>query len=114
MIEWLDCEVELADSGAMALEKHSAERFDLIFMDCQMPGMDGLETTRLIRDMERRTGAPHVPVIALTASAMQGDREKCLAAGMDDYVTKPVTQEQIGQILRSWLQDRDLAAAQGG
>ena len=81
--------------------------YDLIFMDCQMPEMDGFEATRLIREREREGGpactwrAP-VRIVALTANAMQGDREKCLAAGMDDYVSKPVRLRELQAALERW------------
>jgi len=81
--------VTLARDGARAVEEHARHRFDLILMDLQMPEMGGLEATRVIRDRERETGR-HVPIIALTAHAMKGDRERCLEAGMDDYVSKPI------------------------
>jgi CheY-like chemotaxis protein len=79
--------------GQAAVDAHGSGAFDLILMDVQMPVMGGMEATRLIREAEARlpgAPAPHVPIIALTARAMKGDREECLAAGMDDYVTKPV------------------------
>ena len=87
-------------AGEIALEKIAEQDFDVVFMDCQMPGMDGFEATRLIR--ERETDQ-RLPVIALTANAMEGDREKCLAAGMDDYLAKPVNQDQIKAVLDRWL-----------
>ena len=71
--------------------------YDVIFMDVQMPNLDGLEATQKIR--ERETGDAHVRIIAMTANAMQGDRERCLAAGMDDYVTKPVTPDALRKAL---------------
>jgi len=77
--------------GEAAVTAQAREPFDLILMDVQMPVMGGMEATRLIRDAEAAaTGQPHVPIVALTARAMKGDREECLASGMDDYVTKPV------------------------
>jgi signal transduction histidine kinase/ligand-binding sensor domain-containing protein/ActR/RegA family two-component response regulator len=82
--------VTVANNGIEAVAKWKEERFDLIFMDVQMPEMDGLEATLHIRSAERRNGA-HIPIIAMTAHAMTDDRERCLAAGMDDYVSKPVS-----------------------
>ncbi|MSR46971.1 MAG: response regulator [Planctomycetes bacterium] len=84
----LACEV--AESGAAALSRLARERFDVVLMDCQMPGMDGAETVRRLRRGDEGVLDPRVPVVALTAQAMHGDREACLAAGMDGYVTKPL------------------------
>jgi two-component system, sensor histidine kinase and response regulator len=82
--------VRMAEGGLEAVEEVRTQRFDVILMDVQMPGMDGLEATRQIRLLERASGG-HVPIVALTANAMKGDRERCLASGMDGYLTKPVT-----------------------
>jgi two-component system, sensor histidine kinase and response regulator len=81
--------VAIVEDGSDAVAACAREAFDLVLMDVQMPTLDGLAATRHIRDHERATGR-HVPIIAMTASAMSGDREECLDAGMDDYVTKPV------------------------
>ncbi len=93
---------EAVDSGRGALDRLANERFDLVLMDCQMPGLDGYETSREIR--AREAGGPRVPIIALTANALSGDREKCLAAGMDDYLTKPVRRDDLAAMLRRWLE----------
>jgi CheY-like chemotaxis protein len=86
--------VTVVDNGRAAVEASGAERFDLILMDVQMPQMGGLEAAAAIRARERDTGG-HVPIIALTAHAMSGDRERCLAAGMDAYVAKPLRPEEL-------------------
>ncbi|MBF0477329.1 MAG: response regulator, partial [Deltaproteobacteria bacterium] len=74
------------------------ESFDLILMDVQMPGMDGLETTSKIREREKTTGR-HVPIVAMTACAIEGDKERCLAAGMDDYVAKPIYSGHLIEVI---------------
>jgi CheY-like chemotaxis protein len=79
----------IVDNGQEAVEQYSKESFDLILMDVQMPVMGGFEATAAIRELERVSGH-HIPIVAMTANAMKGDREKCLAAGMDEYVSKPV------------------------
>jgi CheY-like chemotaxis protein len=79
----------LAENGAVAVERFQADTYDLVLMDVQMPVMDGFETTAAIRAREHATGG-HVPIIAMTAAAMQGDRERCLEAGMDGYIAKPI------------------------
>jgi CheY-like chemotaxis protein len=81
--------VETVTSGQAALDAIAASAFDLVLMDVQMPEMDGFEATARIRDRERLTGA-HLPIIALTANAMVGDKERCMEAGMDGYVSKPI------------------------
>jgi signal transduction histidine kinase/CheY-like chemotaxis protein/ligand-binding sensor domain-containing protein len=91
-------EVTLVENGADALAKWSQARFDLIFMDVQMPEMDGFEATRQIRDRESSRHT-HIPIIAMTANAMQGDRELCVASGMDDYVSKPISRRALTEAI---------------
>lgn len=95
--------VHVVANGREALDALSKNKYDLVFMDCQMPEMDGYEATRAVRLREREANIGHVPIIALTANAMSGDREQCLRAGMDDYLAKPFTQEQLGAVLEKWL-----------
>ncbi len=102
MIERLGHRVEVITNGREAVEAIASEAYDLALMDCQMPIMDGYEATRAIRQRETQTGQ-HLPIIALTANAMHGDREKCLEAGMDDYVSKPVDQAILQELLQKWL-----------
>jgi signal transduction histidine kinase/CheY-like chemotaxis protein/HPt (histidine-containing phosphotransfer) domain-containing protein len=94
----------VAEHGQQALDRLASDRFDAILMDCQMPVMDGYAATRAIRKMESEgLRAGRMPVIAMTANAMAGDREKCLAAGMDDYMSKPLNRALLEQTLRKWL-----------
>jgi len=109
MLERLGCRVDVANDGREAVEKGSSEPYDMIFMDGQMPLLDGFEATRKIRAREAAASsasslAPtrRVPIIALTASAMQGDRERCLEAGMDDYATKPLRLADLQAALARW------------
>ncbi|MBC8329904.1 MAG: response regulator [Planctomycetes bacterium] len=89
----MGCEVSVAENGRKGLERLHEGGFDLVLMDCQMPEMDGYQATRELR--RREAGREHLPVVAMTAHAMRGDREKCLEAGMDDYVTKPVQVDEL-------------------
>ncbi len=102
MLHALGCTVDVAENGKEAVDKYADGHYDLIFMDCQMPEMDGYEATRVIRVREREGSLPHTPVIALTAHAIEGDREACLAAGMDDYLAKPFKREQLISVMEEW------------
>jgi signal transduction histidine kinase/CheY-like chemotaxis protein/HPt (histidine-containing phosphotransfer) domain-containing protein len=114
----LNCAVTLAGTGLEALSAFLQPRFDIILMDCQMPQMDGLAATRRIRETEKALGLPRTTIVAVTANAYQEDRAQCLAAGMDDYLSKPFSEEQLQQMLAKWinrspsvLADRAVAAA---
>ena len=87
--------VTVVDDGVQALEAVRRERFDLVLMDVQMPLLGGIEATEALRKEELATAADRIPVIAMTAGAIQGDRERCLAAGMDDYISKPIDMRQL-------------------
>jgi signal transduction histidine kinase/CheY-like chemotaxis protein len=101
MLERLGYRAEVASNGAEAVTMLEHIQYDAVLMDCQMPEMDGYEATRLIRKNERAGG--HVPIIAMTAAALSGDRERCLAAGMDDYISKPVKLHVVAAVLERWL-----------
>ena len=101
MLGRLGCKVEYAGNGREAVELHALRTFNMIVMDCQMPVMDGYEATAAIRQHES-SGDVHTPILALTANAMKGTKEECLAAGMDDYLTKPVRLEALEQTLARW------------
>ncbi|HEY8189777.1 MAG TPA: ATP-binding protein, partial [Micavibrio sp.] len=103
MLMQYGCHVSYAGTGSEVLRKIETQSFDVIFMDCRMPEIDGYEATRLLRAHEGKKNLPRVPVVALTANAMTGDREKCEEAGMDDYISKPVQKQDIGAILQKWL-----------
>ena len=125
MLESLDHQIDISETGREAVNAVFRTTYDLILMDCQMPEMDGYEATRIIREREIQlsnlspqssvllmpntehqtpnTELARLPIIAMTANAMTGDRERCLAAGMDDYISKPFTQEQLATMLTKWL-----------
>lgn len=94
---------EAVSDGQQALEALGRADFDLVLMDCQMPGMDGYEATRLIRDSASAVRNHRVPIVAMTAHAMAGDRARCLDAGMDDYIAKPVHSKILKGVLERWL-----------
>jgi PAS domain S-box-containing protein len=102
MLEALGCEVEIAANGRVGLERACAERFALVFMDCHMPEMDGLEATRRLRSHEHRVGRARTTVIALTANAFDEDRENCFASGADDHVAKPIDRAALARCVERW------------
>jgi CheY-like chemotaxis protein len=103
MLSPLSLAIDVVADGRHALDALSRRPYDLVLMDCQMPELDGYEATKILRSREKESQAPRTPVIALTANTMQGDREKCLAAGMDDYLPKPFHREHLISLLGRWL-----------
>ena len=101
-LEKLGYRADVVDDGFAALKALALDRYDLILMDCQMPKLDGYDASAEIRRREAVSGDRHTPIIAMTANAMMGDREKCIAAGMDDYITKPIQAEDLQRVLEQW------------
>ena len=101
MLKKLGLEADVVANGLEALDALVGVAYDLVLMDCQMPEMDGFEATHRIRERER--GTRRIPIVAMTANAMVGDREQCLEAGMDDHIPKPVRIEELKRILARWL-----------
>ena len=95
LLEQWGHEIDLAGDGREAVESCRRNSYDVVLMDVQMPRMGGVEATEAIRGLEQEDGSRHTPIIAVTAHAMKGDRERCLDAGMDDYVTKPIRRQEL-------------------
>lgn len=105
-LERYGCSVTPAGNGLEAISQFKISDFDMIFMDCQMPEMDGYEATGVIRQWEDLKKLERTPIVAFTANAMQGDKEKCLVVGMDDYISKPVSKNSLEDILKKWLPEK--------
>ena len=104
MLEKLGLKAEQANNGVEALKLLAEQAYDLVLMDCQMPEMDGFDATREIRKQDIKAINQNVlPIVAMTANVMSGDRERCLEVGMDDYIGKPVQRNQLESVLRKWL-----------
>lgn len=104
MLESMGCEVAIADDGQRALEYYRHHEFDVILMDCQMPVMDGYQATKAIRALEKeRNDGRHAPIVALTAQALPGEKERCLASGMDDFLSKPIRLDTLRNAIRHWM-----------
>lgn len=106
MLQRMGLEALVASNGQEALSLIERYSFDVVLMDCQMPVMDGFEACRRIREREQDMNRPHLPIVALTANAISGDREYCLSQGMDEYLSKPFSQIQLRQVLRRWLPEQ--------
>ncbi len=102
MLEKIGVAADVVENGRLAVDAVRSRRYALVFMDCQMPEMDGFAATRALREIEAN-GAARLPIIAMTAHAMQGDRERCLDAGMDDYMSKPISRAMLEKMLDKWL-----------
>ncbi len=121
MLRQLGYRADVVANGCEALEAMTRQTYDLVLMDCQMPEMDGYEATKKIREEEnerpkrgdRQHDTHHVPIIAMTANAMQGDREKCLAAGMDDYIAKPIKPKQLAETIDCWISEEESDGGNG-
>ena len=107
LLTGFECSVTSVENGQDAISKFEAEKFDLIMMDCQMPEIDGLAATRRIRELEENLALNRTPIIAVTAHAYTEDKERCMAAGMDGYLSKPYTLAQLADVLRDWLTEKD-------
>ena len=99
MLTHFGCSTEVANNGSEAVELIKANTYDLVLMDCQMPVMDGYEATAEIRNWEKETGRKETPIVALTANALSGEKEKCLQVGMNKFMTKPFTMDSFAEIL---------------
>jgi CheY-like chemotaxis protein/HPt (histidine-containing phosphotransfer) domain-containing protein len=119
-VNWLLIERMLAKRGHVAINARDGRRtvemlelgnYDLVLMDCQMPVLDGYSATREIRRREAAEHRDHVPIVAMTAHAMVGDRQRCVAAGMDDYIAKPISAEELDALLTRWLPSKDAGAS---
>ncbi|MCO6430817.1 MAG: response regulator [Deltaproteobacteria bacterium] len=103
ILKYLGYSYSLVETGTKALNEACTGKYDLVIMDCQMPEMDGFEATQKIREHEKANGSSHIPIIALTANAIGGDKERCLNAGMDAYCSKPVNPDELGSVINSLL-----------
>ena len=100
--------LEIAENGELGVEAYKNFKPDLVFMDVSMPVMNGFDATGLIREFENNEGKSRCPVIALTANAMQGDREKCIESGMDDFMSKPIIMNELFCAIEKWLDGTEM------
>ncbi|MEM7251125.1 MAG: response regulator [Pseudomonadota bacterium] len=112
MLETLGCEANVVGNGKLAVEALQENRYDLVLMDCQMPEMDGYAASRRVRELEATGELPsRIPIIALTANAMRGDRERSLEAGMDDYLSKPFSADDLTGVITKWVEPKEVVAS---
>ena len=114
MMEAFGCRVDVASNGSEVLDRMESTTYDIVFMDCEMPVMDGLEATRLIRQREKQQKKPMATIVALTAHGADEDRSRCLEAGMDDYLGKPFRMQDLSRMMEKWrvrISVRDSAAS---
>lgn len=109
MLKKYNCNVVAVCNGQEAVDQIRKQSFDIIFMDCNMPEMDGYDATKAIRKLEKKNNKQATPIIAVTANALKGDKERCISCGMDDYISKPITRESLEDSLRKWTIDAQKA-----
>jgi len=113
MLKKLGCSSDIAANGEEALAAYEKRRYDLILMDCQMPIMDGFEATANIRERESRVaGSLRVPIVAMTANALPGDRNRCMKMGMDDYISKPFSLKTLHIVLQHWFTSQERSSSE--
>ena len=103
MLKKMGLSADVVANGRRAVDALATNAYDLVLMDCHMPDMDGFEATRIIRQDGSKALNPEVPIIAMTAATMQGDRERCIKAGMNEFIAKPVQQKELAKMLAKWL-----------
>lgn len=103
ILEEFDCQIDIADNGQIALQMLKEKSYSGVIMDCQMPVMDGYETTRRIRNAESGNNNINIPIVAMTANTMSGDKEKCIEAGMNDFIAKPINIMTLHEKLKQWM-----------
>ena len=111
MLVRLGCSVDIAKNGLEALDAVASKTYDLVLMDCMMPKMDGYTATAEIRRRQNAKQLPNFPIVAMTANAMEGDREKCLLAGMDDYLPKPFNSDSLLKMVKAWVKQSNVFIA---
>lgn len=102
ILERIGCQYDIAEDGADAIRRFCEGNYQIVLMDCQMPNMDGLQAAAKIRTLEAAANRPRIPIIAMTANAMKGDRDRCIQAGMDDFLSKPFKSQQLVEVITLW------------